>query len=90
MADLMGDALFICMDCLSNQTSFIDHNYSLHLERTISIGALNPRISRYTLEVSPAFGQQLGCFRHHESCQRYALCNGYPAEPSVRLYPRDT
>jgi len=51
VADLQGDALFICMDCLQNQKSFIDHNYTL--------------ISRYTLEVSPAFGQ-------------YALCNGYP------------
>jgi len=51
VADLAGDALFICMDCLQNQKSFIDHNYTL--------------ISRYTLEVSPAFGQ-------------YALCNGYP------------
>ncbi|CAK9003245.1 unnamed protein product, partial [Durusdinium trenchii] len=51
VADLAGDALFICMDCLQNQSSFIDHNYSL--------------ISRYILQVSPAFGQ-------------YALCNGYP------------
>ncbi|CAE7272283.1 unnamed protein product [Symbiodinium pilosum] len=51
VADLHGDALFICMDCLGNQTSFIDHNYT--------------RISRYSLLVSPAFGQ-------------YALCNGYP------------
>ncbi|CAE7205074.1 CLEC16A [Symbiodinium sp. KB8] len=51
VADLRGDALFICMDCLQNQSSFIDHNYT--------------RISRYTLQMSPAFGQ-------------YALCNGYP------------
>jgi len=51
VADLAGDALFICMDCLQKQKSFIDHNYTL--------------ISRYILEVSPAFGQ-------------YALCNGYP------------
>lgn len=52
VADLAGDALFICMDRLRSQTtSFIDHNYSL--------------ISRYTLQVSPAFGQ-------------YGLCNGYP------------
>ena len=51
VADLAGDALFICQDCLGNQSSVGDHNYSL--------------ISRYTLEVSPAYGQ-------------YAMCNGYP------------
>ena len=51
VADLAGDALFICQDCLGNQSSMADHNSSL--------------ISRYTLEVSPAYGQ-------------YALCNGYP------------
>lgn len=31
VADLQGDALFICMDCLQNQKSFIDHNYTLLL-----------------------------------------------------------
>ena len=31
VADLAGDALFICMDCLQNQKSFIDHNYTLLL-----------------------------------------------------------
>ena len=31
IADLMGDALFICMDCLQKQKSFIDHNYTLLL-----------------------------------------------------------
>ena len=51
VADLAGDAIFICVDRLQKETSFIDHNYTL--------------ISRYHLEVSPAFGQ-------------YALCNGYP------------
>ena len=51
VADLAGDAIFICVDRLQKETSFIDHNYTL--------------ISRYNLEVSPAFGQ-------------YALCNGYP------------
>lgn len=53
VADLDGDALFICSDALQPQrnSSFVDHNYT--------------RISRYTLLVSPAFGQ-------------YGLCNGYP------------
>ena len=31
VADLQGDALFICMDCLQQQKSFIDHNYTLLL-----------------------------------------------------------
>eukprot|EP00439_Symbiodinium_sp_Y106_P072454 s2796_g13.t1 len=51
VADLRGDALFICFDLMSNQSSFADHNYSL--------------ISRYSLQLSPAFGQ-------------YSACNGYP------------
>ena len=50
VGDLLGDALFICIDRLQNN-SFMDHNYTL--------------ISRYALEISPAYGQ-------------YALCNGYP------------
>ena len=50
VADLKGDALFICIDRLQNK-SFMDHNYTL--------------ISRYSLDISPAYGQ-------------YALCNGYP------------
>jgi len=51
VADLAGDAVFICMDCLQENRSFVDLNFTL--------------ISRWSLEVSPAFGQ-------------YALCNGYP------------
>lgn len=50
VADLPGDALFICTMRLY-QEGRLDHNYTL--------------ISRYSLEVSPAFGQ-------------YAACNGYP------------
>ncbi|CAK0854471.1 unnamed protein product [Prorocentrum cordatum] len=47
------DVDFICSDVLNpdRNGSFVDHNYT--------------RISRYSLLVSPAFGQ-------------YALCNGYP------------
>jgi len=53
VADLAGDVDFICSDVLNpdRNGSFVDHNYT--------------RISRYSLLVSPAFGQ-------------YALCNGYP------------
>ena len=46
VADLLGDALFICFDLLQHQKTFADHNYSL--------------ISRYSLHVSPAFGQYPG------------------------------
>eukprot|EP00490_Sorites_sp_Unknown_P012282 CAMPEP_0114662658 /NCGR_PEP_ID=MMETSP0191-20121206/25276_1 /TAXON_ID=126664 /ORGANISM="Sorites sp." /LENGTH=419 /DNA_ID=CAMNT_0001899517 /DNA_START=168 /DNA_END=1427 /DNA_ORIENTATION=+ len=52
IADVEGDAFFICGDRLQgNGSSQIDHNYTL--------------ISRYALQISPAFGQ-------------YAVCNGYP------------
>lgn len=52
IADLIGDAFFICGDKLNNASkATIDHNYTL--------------ISRYTLEISSAFGQ-------------YGVCNGYP------------
>lgn len=51
VADLLGDAAFICIDrTQSNTSSWVDHNYT--------------RISRYVVQVSPAYGQ-------------YALCNGY-------------
>ena len=58
VGDLTGDALFICVDRLQNK-SFMDHNYTL--------------ISRYALEISPAFGQ-------------YALCNGYPPPVLVGIH----
>lgn len=51
VADLAGDAAFICMDWLFHESPRLDHNYTL--------------ISRYSLEISPAFGQ-------------YRPCNGYP------------
>ncbi|CAK9006027.1 RING-type domain-containing protein [Durusdinium trenchii] len=51
VADLEGEALFICMDRLRFHKMAVDHNYTL--------------ISRYSLLVSPAYGQ-------------YPLCNGYP------------
>ena len=50
VADVAGDAAFICFDRLFRESK-VDHNYTL--------------ISRYALEVSPAFGQ-------------YCPCNGYP------------
>jgi hypothetical protein len=49
-ADLAGDALFICMDCLQNQKSFIDHNY------TLLLGLLG--------RITPAFLAQQGLCDH--------------------------
>lgn len=50
VADLAGDALFICMDCLQNQKSFIDHNY------TLLLGLLG--------RITPAFLAQQGLCDH--------------------------
>lgn len=61
IADLIGDAFFICGDKLNNASkATIDHNYTL--------------ISRYTLEISSAFGQ-------------YGVCNGYSPRWQCQLVP---
>ena len=63
IADLEGDAFFICADRIMNQSSStIDHNYT--------------RISHYVLEISPAFGQYAVCNGYPDTSPPGPLCFG--------------
>ena len=63
IADLEGDAFFICADRMMNQSSStIDHNYT--------------RISHYLLEISPAFGQYAVCNGYPDTSPPGPACFG--------------
>jgi len=64
VADLTGDAVFICADRMQNNSasSFIDHNYT--------------RISRYSLLVAPAYGQYAACNGYPDTSPPGPTCFG--------------
>eukprot|EP00438_Fugacium_kawagutii_P007971 Skav221216 [mRNA] locus=scaffold2467:171133:171741:- [translate_table: standard] len=64
IADLEGDAFFICMDRMQKQNTStpIDHNYTL--------------ISHYALEISPAFGQYAVCNGYPDTAPPGPSCIG--------------
>ncbi|CAE7477312.1 unnamed protein product [Symbiodinium natans] len=62
VSDLLGDALYICMDGLQNHSSFTDHDYSL--------------VSRYSLRISSAFGQYALCNGYPDTTPPEPVCRG--------------